>query len=142
MEQLDFCMGRDGWEVTFGSYRRQDFIERSLVLNMNSEGQVRKAWFNSSTYGTVEWIAGEGLVNCHRWETEDEAREPSFLSYHYTSIFMDGQAPVEYAVSNILEEIRTHAANDRLKHLVETMKTARDIPDYYMPGDLGASISL
>ncbi len=91
--------------LVFASYLRDNFVERSLSITMDKDHFIEYIYFNSYKYGSVEWENGSGLINCHIWENEDQAKSDSYLSRRYTAILSNGAADNDYAYSTIIPDI-------------------------------------
>ena len=84
-------------KISFASFLRENYVAKSMVIYLDQNDIISKIFFSSNTYGTVEWVNGSGLKNCHKWESEDEAKAQSYLTRRYTAILSDGAAENDYA---------------------------------------------
>ncbi|HOF34486.1 MAG TPA: hypothetical protein PK624_09110 [Spirochaetota bacterium] len=91
--------------LDFVSFLKPDFVDKAVIIAVDDSGIINHVRLHSNTFGIVSWINGEGFVNCHRWENEDDARSVSNLSKHYTALLINGPADILLAKENILPDI-------------------------------------
>lgn len=120
-------------KISFASFLKQDYVAKSLVIYLDGNSIIEKIFFSSDIYGTVEWENGKGLVNCHTWETEDQAREPTYLTRRYTSILSDGAADAGYAHETIVPDVLDNLEDGETAEWVEDIISVRE---YLVPVDL------
>jgi hypothetical protein len=121
-----------GKKVAYAYYLRKDFVAKSMVIYLDSAGIIEKIFFSSDDHGTVEWRNGSGLVDCHRWESEDQAKSQSYLTRRYTSILSNGAADMDYARNVIIPDIldRLHDAD-----VAEWIGDIISVREYLVPAD-------
>jgi hypothetical protein len=120
-------------KISFASYLRENYVAKSLVIYLDRSNVINKMFFSSDTYGTVEWINGSGLKNCHKWESEDEAKSQSYLTRRYTAILSDGAADNAYAQNRIIPDILDNM-ND--ENIAEWVRDILQVREYLVPVDL------
>ncbi|MCB1306600.1 MAG: hypothetical protein KDK30_00395 [Leptospiraceae bacterium] len=99
---------------------RDDFIRRAVVFTLDEESRAESIFFNSSDLGTVYWDPENGLHDCRSWETEDHAREGTFLQRHYPIILHNGVQNDMYAhriVSDVVEGFQNPALQDIISRM-------------------------
>ncbi len=101
-------------KLTFASYLKKEYIEKAIVINLSIDNVINRIYFSSNNFGTVEWLNGTGLTNCHKWESEDMAKVPSYLSRRYTAILSDGAATPDYARGLIIPDVLDSLADSQL----------------------------
>ena len=106
-------------KLTFASYLKKDYIEKAIVINLTGDNVIKRVYFSSNNFGTVEWLNGSGLNNCHKWESEDMAKVPSYLSRRYTAILSDGAATLDYARDLIIPDVLDSLADSQLVEVLE-----------------------
>jgi len=106
-------------KLTFASYLKRDYIEKAVIINLSNDNIIERIFFSSNNFGTVEWLNGSGLSDCHKWENEDAAKKSSSLSRHYTTILSDGAETTDYARHLIIPDILDSLADSLL---VEVLK--------------------
>ena len=94
-----------GIKIVLASYLRINYVDKSIAIKLNPDKTVKEILFMSSELGTVEWINGTGIANCHRWEDEEMAKSQSYLTQRYTSILMDGEKSLDFATGTIIPGI-------------------------------------
>ena len=121
-----------GKKVAYAYYLRTDFVAKSMVIYLDSSGIIERIFFSSDDHGTVEWRNGAGLVDCHRWESEDQAKSQSYLSRRYTTILSNGAVDTDYARDVIIPDII-----DRLQDgaLAEWIGDIIRVREYLVPAE-------
>ncbi|MCB1173355.1 MAG: hypothetical protein KDK39_07320 [Leptospiraceae bacterium] len=76
---------------------RENFTAHALVIWIQPDRTISKIYYNSYRFGTVLWLSDQGFVDCHSWESEDQAMEGSFLQRMYPTITHNGVESVDYA---------------------------------------------
>jgi hypothetical protein len=97
-----------GKKYVFASYLKTDYVDKSLVINTDTECNVIEMIFSSNDYGIAEWESGVGIKDCHKWEDEDAAKDTSYLSRRYTAIISNGNVTVDYAINKIISDVLNH----------------------------------
>jgi len=118
----------NGRKLVFSSYLRRDFVERSVVITLGGDGRVDHIYFSSYRHGSVEWHNGSGFSECRLWETEDQAREPTYLTRRYTMRLSNGEAGPGFAENTIVPDVLENMADDEVASIL-TRITARKISD-------------
>ncbi len=122
-----------GKKIAFASFLRKDYVAKSLVIYIDGNNIITGMFFSSDVHGTVEWINGSGLKNCHRWESEDQARSRSYLTRRYTAILSDGSASADFARDFIIPDILDNMDNaDRAEWVADILR----VREYLVPVDL------
>jgi hypothetical protein len=116
---------------TYASYLRPDFADRAMTITV-SGSLLRRVFFNSRKFGTAEWINGGGIVECHRWEDEDEAQSPSFLTRMYPSICSDGMLPPDYALKTIIPDVLDNLENIELAATIIKILRRKKVNNFNM----------
>jgi len=111
-------------KIYFTSYLRRDFVERSAVLTTEGNRLVH-AYLSSYVLGSVEWHAGSGLSECRVWESEDQAREPTYLTRRYTMRLSDGAAGNGYAVDRLVPDVLDGMADRNVAEQLELIILGR-----------------
>lgn len=110
----------DATKLVYASYLKKDFIERSIVLYIGADRRVKEMHFSSNSYGTAEWRNGHGIVDCHRWESEEHVQATSYLNRHYTAILQNGIMGNDYAEKRIIPDVLSAVAIPDLAQIVKT----------------------
>ena len=121
-----------GKKIAYAYYLRQDFVAKSMVIYLDSAGIIEKIFFSSDEYGTVEWRNGTGLAECHRWESEDQARSKSYLTRRYTTILSNGVADLDYARMVIIPDILDNLSDGNVAEWISDIVRTRE---YLVPVD-------
>ncbi len=90
--------------VQLASYLKEDFIEHSIRITIENN-IVKKIYFSSNENGTATWVINKGIIESHRWESEDDINELSFLSRHFPIALEDGKVTNEFALKKIIPDI-------------------------------------
>lgn len=98
-------------KIYFTSYLRADFVERSLVVTLNKNHTLRQIYFSSYDHGSAEWFNGDGLAGGRKWENEDQAVSPTYLTRRYTVRMADGPAMEEFTGSKIIPDVLDNMAD-------------------------------
>ncbi len=122
-----------GKKIAFASFLRKDYVAKSLVVYIDRNNVISGIFFSSDIHGTVEWINGSGLKNCHQWESEDQAKSRSYLSRRYTAILSDGSVTMDYARDFIIADILDNLASADVAEWVGDILHTRE---YLVPVDL------
>ncbi|HNW29113.1 MAG TPA: hypothetical protein PKN50_11595 [Spirochaetota bacterium] len=122
-----------GKKIAFASFLRKDYVAKSLVIYIDGNNIITGIFFSSDVHGTVEWINGSGLKNCHRWESEDQAKSQSYLTRRYTAILSDGSASADFARDFIIPDILDNMSNADVAEWVADILRVRE---YLVPVDL------
>ena len=117
-------------KISFASYLRENYVAKSLVIYLDRNNTISKIFFSSDSHGTVEWINGSGLKNCHKWESEDEAKSQSYLTRRYTAILSDGAAGNDYAQDFIIPDILDNLYDD---NIAEWIRDILQVREYLVP---------
>jgi hypothetical protein len=120
-------------KISFASFLRENYVAKSLVIYLDQNDIISKMFFSSDNYGTVEWINGSGLKNCHTWESEDEAKSRSYLTRRYTAILSDGPAGNDHAREHIIPDILDNLYDD---NIAEWIRDIIQVREYLVPVDL------
>ncbi|TFH43137.1 MAG: hypothetical protein E4G96_01840 [Chrysiogenales bacterium] len=126
-------INESGGKISFASFLKQDYVAKSLVIYLDGGNIIERIFFSSDIFGTVEWQNGSGLINSHRWENEEQAQAPTYLTRRYTSILSDGAADVDYARNSIVPDVLDNLAD------ADTAEWIGDIvmvKEYLVPVDL------
>lgn len=121
----------EGFKLYFTSYLRKDFVEKSAVITLRKDFTVVSIYLTSYDFGSVEWINGIGLSESRKWETEEQAEAPGYLTRRYTSRFSDGYAPEGQAenllIPDVLNDLYDKKIAEILMSLVKVKKSKRKI---------------
>lgn len=80
--------------VVFGSLLKEGFIEKSVSVHFSeSDYEVFKVFLNHHKLGSLVWESSEGKKEMRRWESEEEAKEGSYLNRRFTQTLADGPVP-------------------------------------------------
>jgi len=90
--------------IQFASYLKEEFIERLIKISIKNN-KIVNIYFSSNDYGTATWVINKGFVDCHRWETEDDLRQISYLAKLYPALLENGIVPVDYVFEKIIPDI-------------------------------------
>ncbi|MBN2158413.1 MAG: hypothetical protein JW807_03385 [Spirochaetes bacterium] len=121
-----------GKKIAFASFLKKDYVENSMVVYLEKNDIIGKIFFSSHVHGTVEWINGAGLKNCHRWESEDQAKSPTYLTARYTSILSDGAVDANYARETIIPDVLDNLYDADIAELVSDIV---QVKEYLIPVD-------
>ena len=100
-----------------------------MVIYLDGAGLIEKIFFSSDDHGTVEWRNGTGLAECHRWESEDQAKSKSYLSRRYTTILSNGAADTEFARDVIIPDILDRLRDGDLAEWISDIVSGQGVPD-------------
>ena len=121
----------DGLKLYFTSYLRPEFIEKSIVITLKKDFTVSGIYISSYDFGSVEWIYGIGLTECRKWETDEQAEAPGYLTRRYTSRISDGYAPDGHAENLLIPDVINSVENAEvaglLKSILRTKKSRKKI---------------
>lgn len=95
----------DYMKLHFNSYLKVDYIERSLVIKILNNNIVSSMYFSSNDFGTTHWNNGRGILDSHKWETDDDLDKISYLARRYPSLLQDGSIPEDYVFEKIIPDI-------------------------------------
>jgi len=139
MEQIKFesmKLTDTGLKLYFTLYLREEFIEKSAVISLKNDFTISSIYLSSYKFGSVEWINGIGLSECRKWETDEQAEAPGYLTRRYTSRISDGYAPQGHAEKFLLPDILNSFENREiaavLKSVLKVKKSGKKlIPETY-----------
>lgn len=118
-------------KLYFTSYLRENFIEKSVVVSLKSDFTVSSIYISSNNFGSVEWTNGTGLSECRKWETDEQAEAPGYLTRRYTAKISDGYAPDGFAESilipDVLGSMENRDISDLLKSIIRVKKSRKKI---------------
>lgn len=106
--------------LQYVSYLKEDYIERLLRLTVEDD-RLSTIYFSSNDFGTATWVRGAGIVESHRWETEDDLRDVSYLARHYPAPIEDGHVSDDYALKNIVPDVLGALIDPELARAVERL---------------------
>lgn len=121
-----------GKKIAFASFLKKDYVANSLVVYTGKNDLIEKIFFSSNAHGTVEWINGAGLKNCHRWESEEQAHSPTYLTKRYTTILSDGAAGLDHARETIIPDILDNLHD---VDIAEQISDVIQVKEYLIPVD-------
>ena len=104
------------------SRESNDFVSAAVVLELDSQEQIHRMQFNSSSLGIAELDHAEGLIMCNTWESEDAARNSGDTARHFPIIAMNGRANGAYA-KEIMRDV-LHSLDDQ--YLIELAEKFAD----------------
>jgi hypothetical protein len=133
IELLAIDRDESGTKISFASFLRRDYVAKSLVIYLDENRIIVKIFFSSNTYGSVEWINGQGLKNSRAWESEEAAKAQSYLTRRYTAILSDGVAGNEYARDHIIPDIIDNLAS---MDLAEWIGDVLRVKEYLVPAEI------
>lgn len=77
--------------IVFGSLLKEGYIEKSISVHFSeSDYEVFKVFINHHRLGSLVWESTEGKREMRRWESEEEAKEGSYLNMRYPQALADG----------------------------------------------------
>ena len=121
----------EGFKIYFTSYLRQDFVEKSVVISLKKDFTITNIYLNSYDHGSLEWINGFGLSGSRKWETDEQAQSPGYLTRRYTSRISDGYAPEGHTenllIPDVLDDINNKEIVKLLKSVLKMKKTRKKI---------------
>lgn len=121
----------EGYKIYFTSYMRKDFVGKSVVITLKKDCTISCIYLTSYDFGSVEWINGIGLSESRKWETEEQAEAPGYLTRRYTSRISDGYAPEGQAENLLIPDVLNDLDNKEiagiLKSLLKVKKSKRKI---------------
>jgi len=120
-----------GFKLYFTSYLRKEFVKKSVVISLDKDFTVSGIYISSYDFGSLEWINGIGLDQCRKWETDEQAEAPGYLTRRYTARISDGVAPEGTAekllIPDVLNSLDNREIAGILKSVVKVKKTRRKI---------------
>lgn len=121
----------DRVKLYFTSYLRAEFVEKSVVISLKKDFTVSDIYISSYDYGSVEWVNGIGLSECRKWETDEQAEAPGYLTRRYTSRISNGYAPEGHAekllIPDVINSIEHSGIAKLLKSIIKVRKSGRKI---------------
>ncbi len=108
-------------KLYFTSYLRHDFIEKSIVISLNNDFTISNIYISSYDYGSVEWINGIGLTESRKWETEEQAEAPGYLTRRYTSRISNGLAPEGHAENMLIPDVLLNIDNREVAGILNSV---------------------
>ena len=125
-----------GFKLYFTSYLRKDFIEKSVVVTLGEDFKISGIYISSYNFGSVEWKSGVGLTECRKWETEEQAESPGYLTRRYTAKISNGYAPQGHAekilIPDVLNSMENREIAGILKSVLKVTKSRKKIiPEKY-----------
>ncbi len=133
IELLAVDTDESGTKISFASFLRRDYVAKSMVIYLDTNGIIVKIFISSNDYGSVEWINGQGLKNSRAWESEDAAKAQSYLTRRYTAILSDGAAGNDYARDRIIPDILDNLDSG---DIAEWIGDVLNVKEYLVPADL------
>ncbi len=126
----------EGLKIYLTSYLRLDFVEKSVVITLKNDFTISNIYISSYKFGSVEWINDIGISECRKWETDEQAEAPGYLTRRYTSRISNGYAPEghaeEFLIPDILLSIENRDIAGILKSVLKVKKSKRKIiPEKY-----------
>lgn len=126
----------EGLKIYLTSYLRQDFVEKSVVITLREDFTVSGIYISSYDFGSLEWKNGKGLLECRKWETDDQAEAPGYLTRRYTTRISNGYAPENHAenflIPDVLDSIDNKNITVLLKSLMKVKRSKRKLhPDKF-----------
>ena len=126
----------NGVKLYFTSYLRQDFVEKSVVVTLKKDFTISGIYISSYKFGSVEWISGKGLSECRKWETDEQAEAPGYLTRRYTARISNGYAPEGHAENFLIPDVLNSIENSEiakiLKAVLKVKKSVKKIiPEKY-----------
>ncbi len=109
----------EGTKLAFASYLKTDYVAKGLVISLDDHDAIKKLYFVSNDFGSVEWLNGIGLNDCHKWENDEQARSASALSKRYTAILANGEETLGYAEKNIIADVLENIDDQKLANLIK-----------------------
>ena len=113
----------DKIQIQFVSYLREDFVGRILRLFIKNNKYIQQIHFSSNEYGTADWVNGDGIISCHRWEDEDSVQSLSKLSKHYPTLLLNGEASADYAINNIIPDVLDYFQDRKFAEYIHNIIT-------------------
>ncbi|MDA3901695.1 MAG: hypothetical protein PF637_14385 [Spirochaetes bacterium] len=105
------------YTIIYISYLRVDFVSKMLKITVNRKNNiVEQLFFSSNSFGTATWTNDSGIVDAHRWETEDTAQNLSFLAKHYPTLLLNGAVGSDYACNEIIPDVLNALESDNLRN--------------------------
>jgi ribosomal protein L40E len=101
----------------FEEYSRPDYLARSVILGVDSAFIIRSLRLNSARYGFVAILFGHGVTESTGWENDDEAREQSGTTKHYTvSVTTQRPALLQKVLDDVLSASPSAAFAETVRH--------------------------
>ncbi len=113
-------------KITFVSYLKQDYVEKSIIIKINQEAVISSFYFSSNEYGTAEWHNGKGVINPHRWENEDDLMSISTMAHRFPTLLLDGDVPVDFAREKIIPDIVNFLLDEELQEIIYSEISTQD----------------
>ncbi len=106
--------------VIFASYLKEDYVERLLRVTITGE-LATHLYFSSNDHGTASWARGRGIVDSHRWETEDDLVRVSYLSRRYPVLIENGAVSPDFALEKIIPDVLGQLLDPELSRALSSM---------------------
>ena len=110
-----------GYKLYFTSYLRRDFVEKSLVITLAGDFTILNIYISSYNFGSLEWINGTGLTECRRWETDEQAESPGYLTRRYTARMSNGAAPEGHAENFLIPDVLNSLEDRKIARIVKSV---------------------
>ena len=130
--------GESGKKYYFEMYTHSDFVSNALVITTDPEDKIIGMFFNTAELGTADIDHEHGLVSCHSWESEDSAKETSFLARNYPIILHNGFENADFAkriMTLVLENIGSQYLMDITRKFCD-----KKSDDVYYNSEVGESL--
>lgn len=115
----------------FEEYSRPDYLARSVTLGVDSTFIIRSLRLNSARYGFIAILFGSGVTESTGWENDDEAREQSGTTKHYT-VSVTTQRPA--LLKKVLDDVLSASPSAAFAETVRNFAgyDSREIPYDYL----------
>ena len=91
------------YNIEYKELLTQDYTRNYLEIKYNENiNKFIKVYLYNSEFGTIEIINNKKEV--HKWETEDEAKNGSYLKRNYTIIGLNGITDNKILENKIIDE--------------------------------------
>ena len=111
---------KDSMFLEFSSSSENDSVERSAVIELNNDYSLKTVRLYSNNYGIIDWINGEGIINCHQWENSSDAAE-DFLCQQNPFFFAGNRNNSFLGAQRIIPDIASFAENQELMELLMSL---------------------
>jgi len=131
----------EGCKIYFTSYLRKDFVEKSVVITLRTDFTVSGIYISSYNFGSLEWINGKGLSECRKWETDEQAESPGYLTRRYTARISNGLMSGDDAENLLIPDVINSMENSEITAILKSLMKVKKSKKKITPSDFGFTVS-
>ena len=117
---------KGGRLLVYSTDSRPDFTSHWIKVHLDDSWRLVGAQLSSAVHGIADLVPGVGLINHHRWESDEEARGAFDIERRaFVSVLLDGHASPE-STRLLWEELLDLLEDEKIKSL---LLEAKKIPE-------------